>query len=37
MAGGYARDINDTVDIHVNTVRLAAEVYKSSPLKTYAQ
>lgn len=37
MAGGYARDINDTVDIHVSTVRLAAEVYKSSPLKTHAQ
>lgn len=37
MAGGYARDINDTVDIHSNTVRLATEIYKSTPLKTYAQ
>ncbi|NIO40081.1 MAG: histone deacetylase, partial [Burkholderiales bacterium] len=24
MAGGYARDIEDTVDIHLNTVRIAA-------------
>ncbi len=24
MAGGYARDVNDTVDIHFNTVSLAA-------------
>ena len=26
MAGGYARDIDDTVDIHYATVRLAAEL-----------
>jgi len=26
MAGGYARDIQDTVDIHCQTVRLAAEM-----------
>jgi acetoin utilization deacetylase AcuC-like enzyme len=25
MAGGYARDVNDTVDIHANTVRLASQ------------
>jgi hypothetical protein len=24
MAGGYARDIEDTVDIHLQTVRIAA-------------
>jgi acetoin utilization deacetylase AcuC-like enzyme len=26
MAGGYGRDINDTVDIHVQTVRIASEL-----------
>jgi acetoin utilization deacetylase AcuC-like enzyme len=26
MAGGYARDVDDTVDIHFQTVRLAAEL-----------
>lgn len=26
MAGGYARDIQDTVDIHLETVRLAARI-----------
>ena len=26
MAGGYARDVEDTVDIHFQTVRLAAEL-----------
>jgi acetoin utilization deacetylase AcuC-like enzyme len=26
MAGGYARDVDDTVDIHVQTVRLAVEM-----------
>lgn len=28
MAGGYARDINDTVDIHFQTVRTAIETLK---------
>ena len=28
MAGGYARHIDDTVDIHFNTVRLAAELMR---------
>lgn len=28
MAGGYARDIADTVDIHVQTVRAAAEMQR---------
>jgi len=27
MAGGYARDTEDTVDIHVNTIRVAAEMH----------
>ncbi len=27
MAGGYARDIEDTVDIHLQTVRLAQELF----------
>ena len=26
MAGGYARNIGDTVDIHLRTVRLAREM-----------
>jgi acetoin utilization deacetylase AcuC-like enzyme len=29
MAGGYARDTEDTVDIHVRTIRLAAELHAS--------
>jgi acetoin utilization deacetylase AcuC-like enzyme len=29
MAGGYAPDIEDTVDIHLQTVRIAAEFQKS--------
>ena len=29
MAGGYARDINDTVDIHINTVSLASKFVNS--------
>ena len=35
MAGGYARDINDTVDIHLNTVRLASEVMNNHPIETH--
>jgi hypothetical protein len=27
-AGGYARNVEDTVTIHCNTVRAAAEVYQ---------
>lgn len=30
MAGGYARDTEDTVDIHVATVRIAAELWAAS-------
>ena len=29
MAGGYARDINDTVDIHINTISLASKITES--------
>jgi acetoin utilization deacetylase AcuC-like enzyme len=28
MSGGYARDINDTVEIHCNTIRAAKEVFE---------
>jgi len=28
MAGGYARDVNDTVDIHFGTVQLLAETWR---------
>jgi len=31
MAGGYARQINDTVDIHLNTIRLAVERHARLP------
>lgn len=30
MAGGYAADVHDTVDIHVNTVRHAARAYSAA-------
>ncbi|MES0360344.1 MAG: histone deacetylase [Anaerolineales bacterium] len=36
MAGGYARDINDTVDIHINTVSLASKFVDSYRLLTSA-
>jgi hypothetical protein len=29
MSGGYAADINDTVEIHCNTIRAAREVFES--------
>lgn len=29
MAGGYARDINDTVDIHLETVRIFMNAYRN--------
>ena len=29
MAGGYAPNIQDTVDIHFNTIRIAAEFQRS--------
>lgn len=31
MSGGYARDTEDTVDIHVQTVRIAAELGRAAP------
>ena len=30
MAGGYARDTEDTVDIHVTTLRIAAEMWSET-------
>jgi hypothetical protein len=30
MAGGYARQIEDTVDIHLTTIRLAVEMIGAS-------
>src|SRR5215212_10650657 len=30
MSGGYAADINDTVEIHCNTVRAAKEIFEPS-------
>ena len=31
MAGGYGTNIDDTVDIHFQTVRLAAEMVGAAP------
>lgn len=31
MAGGYARDTEDTVDIHVATLRITAELWRARP------
>jgi len=31
LAGGYALDIKDTVDIHLNTVRIAQRVQRIYP------
>lgn len=33
MGGGYARNIEDTVDIHVRTIALAKEMWESTSLK----
>lgn len=30
LSGGYARDIHDTVEIHFQTIRLAAEMYQEA-------
>jgi acetoin utilization deacetylase AcuC-like enzyme len=32
MAGGYAHDINDIVDIHAETIRIASAISKQSHL-----
>ncbi|HEU4506830.1 MAG TPA: hypothetical protein VFR78_01235, partial [Pyrinomonadaceae bacterium] len=29
MSGGYGKDINDTVEIHCNTIRMVKEVFES--------
>jgi hypothetical protein len=34
MSGGYATDIEDTVEIHCNTIRAVKEVYFGSSLGT---
>jgi acetoin utilization deacetylase AcuC-like enzyme len=31
MSGGYAADINDTVEIHCNTIRAAKEIFNPAP------
>lgn len=33
MSGGYAADINDTVEIHCNTIRAAREIFVPTQLK----
>jgi acetoin utilization deacetylase AcuC-like enzyme len=33
MAGGYARNIADTVEIHANTIRRAASIFPAAPPK----
>jgi acetoin utilization deacetylase AcuC-like enzyme len=37
MAGGYARQINDSVDIHLNTVRLASKTSSLTQTLAHAQ
>ncbi len=34
MSGGYAANINDTVEIHCNTIRAVRKVYESEPTHT---
>ena len=29
MSGGYGKDINDTIEIHCNTIRSVKEVFES--------
>jgi acetoin utilization deacetylase AcuC-like enzyme len=33
MSGGYAQDINDTVEIHCNTIRAVKKVFSDSRIK----
>jgi hypothetical protein len=28
MSGGYGKDINDTIEIHCNTIRIVKEVFE---------
>jgi len=30
MAGGYARDMEDSVDIHANTIRTARRIWEAA-------
>ncbi len=34
MSGGYAEDINDTVEIHCNTIRAVKKVFAESQTQT---
>ncbi|MGI8653938.1 MAG: hypothetical protein ACR2LC_01820, partial [Pyrinomonadaceae bacterium] len=34
MSGGYAADINDTVEIHSNTIRAVRKIYGSDDAQT---
>jgi len=36
MGGGYARNLEDVIDIHTQTIRIAAELANNSQLTTYA-
>jgi hypothetical protein len=29
MSGGYGKDINDTVEIHCNTIRMVKEIFET--------
>jgi hypothetical protein len=29
MSGGYGKDINDTIEIHCNTIRVVKEIFES--------
>jgi hypothetical protein len=29
MSGGYGKDINDTIEIHCNTIRMVKDVFES--------
>lgn len=29
MSGGYGKDINDTIEIHCNTIRMVKEIFES--------
>ncbi len=33
MSGGYAQDINDTVEIHCNTIRAVKKIFTQFQLK----
>ena len=33
MSGGYAQDINDTVEIHCNTIRAVKKVFANSQIQ----